>query len=279
MRIELKDRLDKIFQNMKANMAKVDLLSMYSHEIFTDFPRSLPKDSLEKLKTDSFILNEVRKLMDEKQFNLLTEQHYEKLGVSKESYRLIENVSFLQTVEKDIASVNFQQVLYQQEYISLYSYLEGYFQDIQRLLFENDKNLLANKDKEISLNKILEAESYDKLISLIIEEKLEKSGYEKISSIIEKWKKEPFKIILKLKKRELESLEKFTCIRNVIIHNNSKINGDLIKYLDSEEYKIGFVFKLDSEIMNEYKDLIFKIVFSTYLEICLQYPTIIESEE
>lgn len=279
MQKELKDRLVKIFQNMKANMAKVDLLSMYSHEIFADFPRSLPKDLMEKLKKDSFILNEVGKLIDTEQFNQLTEKHYEKFGVPKESYRLIENVSFLQTVEKDINSVDFQQVLYQQEYISLYSYLEGYFQDIQRLLFENDRNLLANKDKEIPLNKILEAESYEKLISIIIDGKLEKSGYEKISAIIEKWKKEPFKIILKLKKRKLELLEKFTYIRNVIIHNNSKINGDLIKYLDGEKYNVGLTFKLDSEIMKEYKDLIFEIVFSTYFEICSRYPTVIENEE
>jgi hypothetical protein len=279
MQEALKDRLDKVFQNMKANMAKVDLLSMYSHEIFADFPRSLPKDSKEKLKKDSTILNEVVKQLDKEQFNLLTEKHYEKLGLSKESYRLIENVSFLQTVEKDVTSVDFQQVLYQQEFISLFSYLEGYFQDVQRILFENDRSLLANEDKEIALNKILEAESYDKLISKIIDEKLEKSGYEKISSIIQKWKKEPFKIILKLNKNELEALEKFTCIRNIIVHNNSKINTDLIKYLDSGKYNVGLTFKLDSEIMKEYNDLIFEIVFSTYMEICSRYPTIIENEE
>ncbi|AYN68348.1 hypothetical protein D1013_13655 [Euzebyella marina] len=252
---------------------------MYSNEIFADFPRSLPKDSKEKLKKDSTILNKVVKQLDKEQFNLLTEKHYEKLGLSKESYRLIENISFLQTVEKDITSVDFQQVLYQQEFISLFSYLEGYFQDVQRILFENDRSLLANDDKVIALNKILQAESYDKLISKIIDEKLEKSGYEKISSIIQKWKKEPFKIILKLKKSELEALEKFTCIRNIIVHNNSKINTDLIKYLDSGKYNVGLTFKLDSEIMKEYKDLIFEIIFSTYMEICSRYPTIIENEE
>ena len=259
---------------MRANMAKVDLLSMYSYEIFADFPLNLPKDSMDKFKEESLILNEVQKLINKEQFNLLSKEHYEKLGVSNKFYQFIQNVSFIQTVEEDIDSIDFQQVLYCQEYISLYSYLEGYFQDIQRLLFKNDKKLLTNKDKRIPLNKILEAESYEKLISIITEEKLEKSGYEKISSIIEKWKREPFKIILKLKKRELEALEKFTCIRNIIIHNNSKINDDLIKYLDDEKYKVGLTFKLDSEIMKEYRNLVFEIVFSAYLEICAKYPTV-----
>lgn len=278
MRKELKDRLDQIFQNMKANMAKVDLLSTYSNKIFADFPRSLPKDSMENIKNDLLILKEVKEKMDGEKFNLLTEEHYEEMGASKESHRLIQNISFIHTIEKDITSVDFQQVLYKQEYISLYSYLEGYFQDIQRLLFENDNSLLENKDKNIPLNKILDAKSYDKIISYIIEDKLEKSGYEKISAIIEKWKKEPFKIILRLKKKELESLEKFTCVRNIIIHNNSKINDELIKFLDGEKYKVGNEFKLDSEIMEEYKSLIFEIVFSTYIEICSRYPSI-ENDE
>lgn len=278
MQKELKDRLDKIFQNMKANMAKLDLLSTYSNKIFTDFPKSLPEDSMNKIKNDLLILKEVKEKINGEQFNLLTAENYEELGLSKESHRLIENISFIHTIENDITSIDFQQILYQQEYISLYSYLEGYFQDIQRLLFENDKSLLENKNKNIPLNKILDANSYDKLISSIIDDKLEKSGYEKISSIIEKWKKEPFKIILRLKKKELELLEKFTCIRNIIIHNNSKINDELIQYLDGKKYNVDSVFKLDTETMREYKSLIFEIVFSTYIEICSKYPTI-EKEE
>ena len=155
----------------------------------------------------------------------------------------------------------------------MYSYLEGYFQDIQKLLFENDKKLLANNDKKIPLNKILETESYEKLISIIIDDKLDKSGYEKTVSIIEKWKKEPFKIILKLKKKDLEALQKFTLIRNIIVHNNSKINSDLIKYLDHEKHEVGESFSLNTEIMKEFRDLVFEIVFSTYSEICIKYPT------
>ncbi|MEM6816348.1 MAG: hypothetical protein AAF600_18480 [Bacteroidota bacterium] len=101
----------------------------------------------------------------------------------------------------------------------------------------------------------------------------------KISSIIEKWKKEPFKIILKLKKSDLESLDKFTCIRNVIIHNNAKINRDLIKYLSEEKYEMGQTFRLNSEIMQDYRRLVFSIVFSTYFEICTKYPNDIEVEK
>src|SRR5680860_1204450 len=110
MQREFKDKLDKIFQNMKANMAKVDLLSMYSNKILADFPRNLPEDSMKRLKNDILTLKEVGKMIDKEKFNLLTEKHYEKLGLSKESHRLIENISFIQTIEKDIASIDFQQV-------------------------------------------------------------------------------------------------------------------------------------------------------------------------
>lgn len=280
MNEERKNRLDKIFQNMKANMSKVDLLSMYSHGIFKDFPKNLPEKSLTKFKKDIEILNLVKKEVTSFQFNLLKEDNYKKLGVSKEFHRFLHNFSVIQTDEQnETQHINFEQVLFSQELISLYSYLEGYFQDLQRLLFENDKNLLANKDRKVPLNKILNTNDYESLISSIIDDKLLQSGYETISTIISKWKREPFKIILRLKKDELEKLEKFTCIRNIIIHNNSKVNEILLPFLKSEQYEIGQRFNLDSEIMKEFRDLIFEIVFSAYLEICNKYPTIVYSEE
>lgn len=130
-----KARLDKIFQNMKANMAKVDLLSMYSHDIFTDFPKNLPINSLNQFKTDIAILNEVKDKLSNTEFNLLTEEHYTQLGISKNFHRFYQDVSFAQLGDNDIESIDFKQVLYSQELISLYSYLEAYFQDLQRVLF------------------------------------------------------------------------------------------------------------------------------------------------
>lgn len=188
-----KERLDKVFQNMRANMSKVDLLSMYSHEIFEDFPKSLPNNSLNEFKNDIQILNKVKSKLTSNQFNLLSEENYVELGMSKKFYRFLHNVSIVQLGDLYIESIDFEQVLYRQELISLYSYLEGYFQDLQRILYEEDKTLLSNKDKQVLLNKILEVDNYEQLIKNIIDDKLAKSGYEKISSIIEKWKKEPFK--------------------------------------------------------------------------------------
>nr|WP_320000066.1 hypothetical protein [uncultured Draconibacterium sp.] len=276
---ERKKRLDKIFQNMRANMSKIDLLSMYSHEIFENFPWSLPNNSLYDFKNDVLILNKVKSKLTTNEFNLLSEKNYVELGMSKKFYRFVHNLSVVHTGEIDIESIDFQQVLYSQELISLYSYLEGYFQDLQRILYEQDKTLLSNKDKQVLLNTILEVDDYEQLVKIIIDEKLAKSGYEKISSIIEKWKKEPFKIILKLKKAELQKLDKFTLIRNIIIHNNSRVDDSLINYLNSKEYKVGQEYKLNSEIMKEFRDLVFEIVFSAYTEICLKYPKIIVVNE
>jgi len=201
------------------------------------------------------------------------------LGISKEFYRFFHNYSTAESKSDELESYDYEQVLFGQELISLYSYLEGYFQDLQRLLFLNDKTLLSNNDKEIALNKIINAENYEELISIIIEEKLAKSGYEKISFIINKWKKEPFKIILKLKKEKLEEFDKYTCIRNIIIHNNSKIDKDLIRHLNEEAFEIGQTFKIDIGIMKKFRNLVFEIVFNAYLEICNRYPKIIELKD
>lgn len=276
---ERKNRLDKIFQNMRANMSKIDLLAMYNHEIFENFPWSLPNNSLYEFKNDVLILNNIKSKLTSTEFNLLSEENYVELGMSKKFYRFLHNMSIVQTGEIVIESTDFQQVLYSQELISLYSYLEGYFQDLQRILYEQDKTLLSNKDKYVLLNTILEVDDYEQLIKIVINEKLAKSGYEKISSIIEKWKKEPFKIILKLKKAELQKLDKFTLIRNIIIHNNSRVDDGLMNYLDSKEYKVGQTYKLNTEIMKEFRNLVFEIVFSAYTEICLKYPEIIVINE
>ncbi len=278
MQKELKEQLDLTFQYMKANLAKVDLLSMYGQEVFSDFPKNTPPSLMEKISKDNLILDRASKMIGADNFNVLTEKHYDMLGASKESYRLISNISCLQTVNEDFFTVDYIQVLYKQEFISLYSYLEGYFQDVQRILFLNDKSLLVNQNKEIPLNSILEKESYEELIQSIIEEKLEKSGYDKISDIIMRWKKDPYKIILRLKKNELDALDKFTCVRNVIVHNNSKVNNSLLRYLDDEKYCIGDVYILDTDVMAEYRDLIFNIVFFVYTEICDKYPEIVDEE-
>lgn len=272
MNKEIKDRLDKVFQNMKANMAKVDLLSMYSHEIFIDFPKNLPNNQFQK---DITIINNVKANLSNTEFALLTEEQYTNFGVSKKFYRLLNNMSFAQLGDSELESNDFEQVLYRQELISLYSYLEGYFQDLQRLLFENDKTLLSNKGKEIPLNNILDAENYEQILAQVIDEKLAKSGYEKIPSIIEKWKREPYKIILKLKKAELKELDKFTIIRNIIIHNNSKVNDSLMGFLSVDDYKVGQSFILDTVVMREFRSMVFNIVFSAYLEIYMKYPAII----
>ena len=160
---EIKERLDKVFQNMRANMSKVDLLSMYSHEIFEDFPKSLPNNSLHQFKKDIEILNNVKEKIDGFTFNLLSEKDYIKLGMTKKFYRFLHNISIVQTGGTDIESIDFQQVLFKQELISLYSYMEGYFQDLQRILYEQDKTLLSNKDKQVLLNKIIEADNYKKI--------------------------------------------------------------------------------------------------------------------
>ncbi|QXP78847.1 MULTISPECIES: hypothetical protein [Winogradskyella] len=279
MKIEIKEQLDKVFQAMRANMSKVDLLSMYSHSIFNDFPANLPEKTLKQYKTDLDILKKAKIDLTQTEFNLLTEEKYIELGTSKEFYRFVQNYSTAELKSNELKSPDYEQVLFGQELISLYSFLEGYFQDLQRLLFLNDKTLLSNKDKEIGLDKILKADNYDELISIIIEEKLEKSGYEKISTIISKWKKEPFKIIIKLKKDELEELDKYTSIRNIIIHNNSKINESLLNYLDNEKFKIGQTFELNTVLMKKFRDLVFEIVFNAYLEINAKYPMIVELNE
>lgn len=68
-------------------------------------------------------------------------------------------------------------------------------------------------------------------------------------------------------------------IRNIIIHNNSKVDDSLIDYLDSKEYEVGQNYKIDSEIMKEFRDLVFEIVFSAYTEICFKYPDVVVIEE
>lgn len=274
MKTEIKNQLDIVFQSMRANMSRIDLLSMFSHEIFADFPLNLPSKTRQQYVSDLKTLNQAQTNFTATEFNFLTEKQYIDLGVSKEFYRFSNNFVISEFKNEELNSFDYEQILFNQELISLYSYLEGYFQNLQRLLFLNDKQLLSNRDKEVELNKILNAENYDDLISIIIEDILAKSGYEKISTIINKWKKEPFKIILKLKKQELEELDKFTCIRNVIIHNNSKIDKNLFNYLDKDLYQVGQTFKLDIDIMKKFRDLVFEIVFNAYVEICNRYPTI-----
>jgi len=273
MEEKMEKKLDVIYQNMRANMAKIDLLGMYSHKIFKNFPENLPEKTLKKYSTDVSTLKKIRESVTELEFNLIGEEELIEQGISREFAKLFLNTCYLSIGKETLNSTDFEQVLYRQELISLFSYLEGYFQDINRILFENDKSLLSNKDIQIPLEKVLNANDYEHLISIIIEDKLSKSGYDKITNIIQRWKKEPYKIVLKLKKTELDKLDRYTMLRNIIVHNNSKVNKEFISYLKNGESEIGDSYILDDKCLNEFKDLIFEVVFSSYAEICAKYPS------
>jgi len=76
MKSEIKLQLDKVYQTMRANMSKVDLLSMYSHEIFVDFPKNLPEITKQQYKSDLEILKKTQSDLTDTEFNLLTEKQY-----------------------------------------------------------------------------------------------------------------------------------------------------------------------------------------------------------
>lgn len=163
----------------------------------------------------------------------------------------------------------FRQVILQQELISYFAHLEAVFQNFQRIIYLSKPEFLPEK-KEILWKDIFELKSYDKILDFVINEKLYKSGYLKISDLIIKLNSLPFQLKISVKKQLLKDLEEFTLIRNMIIHNGTKVSKDYEAFT-SGRYKLNDKFILNRDIVNQFFDLIRIVVVETYASILTEF--------
>ncbi|MDO1500090.1 hypothetical protein Q2T40_08090 [Winogradskyella maritima] len=246
----MKEKLQHLVYDFLQKISKVYLAGEITQPIITDFDSNLP-EAIRK----NWAVNMKKLIMNHGVFED---------DVTDES-RLFYSMILGNPKGEDQKEV-FEQILLQQEFISYFAHLEAVLQDIQRYMYKQKPELLP-EEKEIKWKHILELKDFSKLLEHTIDEKLNKSGYLKISDLIVKLNSEPFLLKISLKKELLNDLEEFILIRNMIIHNGSKITKDLNEFA-SEKYTFGDKFSLDRILLNQLFDLTMIVAVETYASVC-----------
>ena len=151
--------------------------------------------------------------------------------------------------KKRSTKADFQQDIYKQAFVNYFAHIEAYFQDVWRIIYRQNPHNLSS-DLEYKLDEILKWSSYEELVTYIIDKKLSKSGYDKISDQLKRLNRPPFKFCLKLSDSLFKSWDRRTIIRNLILHNGSKVNSEYIEISDSED-KPGDLLELSFDEMEE----------------------------
>ena len=187
--------------------------------------------------------------------------------LTKDENDLVDETRFLYSmITASPSNVNdlpvFKQILFEQEFISYFAHLESIFQEFQRFIYYKKPEYLP-QEKEILWKDILELKDFSAILEYTIEQKLNKSGYLKISDLLIKLNSTPFLLKISVKNELQHDLNEFILIRNMIIHNGSKVSEDYEKFTEGK-YKKGSKFILDRIIVNQLFDLIIIVSIETY---------------
>ena len=253
--------LDNTFVNYITTFAKVRLIGIYNFNLYSHFPLRIPKELQSRFTGGLESIISVQANNSSK----------ESVTIPQDIADFIKASLILVKHDNEKTKDNLDQILLRQELITFFAYLEAYFQDIQRFLYHYDNSLLSTKDRSFSWEEILNSQNFDVLISNMIDKKLEKSGYTKIHDLIQQWKKPPFEIIVRLKKDQLRYLEKYTLIRNAVIHNNSRISIDILKFHNVQKLRQGDLLEFSFEEIFKLYDFICWLLFETFSTIKIKY--------
>ena len=268
-----KQHLEEIQNRALLNFSKIKLLSSFDSHFYKDFPSNISDDIMEAVGKEMGV-----------GFAALFEHLFLDKKIETDSgSRVGKSFAYLNyALASDDKGKEFEQLILQQEWITYFVYLEGFFQDINKFLFSIDKSLLAHEQKTISWSEVVNADSYDKLISSMIDNSLEKSGYKNNADLIETWNRPPYKLCIKIKKLQLAMLRWAITVRNVIIHNNGRANIDYIRTIE-DVYKlspgterigiksIGEVLDLDDAMLSGIFALLIGVVEETSQAVSLKY--------
>lgn len=257
------DEYDKKLIDYIVKREQSNLLSIFSNIYFNNFPENMPKDLIGPILARlhlSFIeaakqkdiplppypnidilLKESKKIA-EKKLNIVQE----KISILLHSLHF--NSRFLLELPA-FEYPNFKDLQLKQELITMCSYAEGFIIDSVNLVLNiNEKYKSLNlTDKDKILFKIL----YGNFIK-------------KIKNINKEF---DFNIVIR--KNKEKALKKLICIRNIIAHNNSRINNEYLELFNCN-LKIGGIILLDEKLVEILLDNLGDILYYLYKEVSIK---------
>ena len=168
----------------------------------------------------------------------------------------------------------FCRVIYSQGIVLIFAYLEAFLSDSLRVIFTSTPDILKS-DKTLTFEEIMAHASMEGLIDCIIDKLIYDSGWGSINKKVDFLTKK-VKLELHIENKTLDLLKILELERNVLVHNNGKIDLEFQKKVPSEfkdRYKTGDlvivtsnIFKINASIACELASKVFQAVATKYLD-------------
>ncbi len=246
----MKDYLLKKTLDFQNATAKSHLIGLVSEDLFNKFPDNLPENIKNNWKNKiGELVNSIGK---------------EQAPANFDDYGFL--VSLASIMKREDANSDFRNVILQQEIINYLAYFEAFMQDVFRHVYTDNPSLIP-EDKELKWKEIVDKKDYSSILNYVINKQLEKSGYDKLSTQITRLNNKPFLFKIKVDKKTLKSLEKLICVRNIIIHNGSKVNAELLELINDSSIKLNDFYQLSRKECNEAYNLVLSIAIEVYASV------------
>ena len=231
-------------------VSKIHLIGTISDEIFSDFPKNLPEIIRDKWK--------------EKMKNVIYRRDTNELEFDFNEFGVLGSLIHVLPLEGQ--TVDFKQIILRQDIINYIAHLEAVMQDIQRFIFINKPELLPD-EKQLSYKEIISIKTMPEMLDYMINKQLEKSGYDKLSAQVTRLNNKPYLFKISIKKEELQKIDLLVSIRNLILHNGSKITNEYLVLNPSSTLRFGESLHLTRQEINDAHILIQRIAYETYASV------------
>lgn len=228
----------------------------------------------DQMKQDNRLFNRILKYMGKDY-----DQEIENEGSRLKKGDLIE-IEFtdddLKAIYDSMEGINYENLLkFENRYFLLLIYSE-----MEQYLFKSFKYVLTIypailKEKSIPLNKLLDN---NQTINSIIEEKIEKELHDLLyNNFFEvfRYASIVLKIIHQIGKDDIKKLNEFRQVRNLYTHGDGKINTLFLSKVRDSNFKLGEEMIINTDQLQIYLDLIFKILIKFDKIFIKKFPELI----
>lgn len=264
--LQIWENYRKIHIDYMLSINQIKVLSLTAGQVFSDFPKRLPENIRKPLMANlqEFLRLTGKKLKkkEEIEIEITTHGFVPKLNGEKVEYskddrdRIIGNTLFISTIMMGFTKaqldklhktkfkishkIDFERVLYFQELVMNFSYLNAFVDDSLRVICKICPEILK-RSKKIEWNAIISCGSWEKIMDHLIERFVrEDFSYKSVIERVELLRKE---IGLKINypKNSLSFLEEAELFRNLIVHNFGRINNQYIRKSGRTDLNVDMV--------------------------------------
>lgn len=286
-------KLHPLFANYKHkylsftnSLIQTQLISLVSSHFFHDF-QTQTEESVDKLMTEfqKALMEALDKTSEEttvetrvtrkKLLNLQSDEYEYSLAFG--TLLLILN-SFCDPYNTNKTPVSlselgqhFCQLARYQALVMVFAHLDAFIDDTLRVACHARPQILKNREKQVTWEKVLQFQNMEDLIEYFTEELVYEFGHQSVDGQINSLKEKPLKLKLTISNEELKFLRVLEKRRNLIVHNGGVVTQRYIEETNDTNVKVGQVVEVSDQELDELFAIAHRLGSDLFLAVSIKF--------